>query len=246
ASENEAVRRIASRIVADISFNRYVSAFDKLDNHTREVAGKAVLDLDHEVIHKLAAELQAIDPAKRLKAVRIIEATGSAVQVQDAVLALVNDPDKKVRATIINLLAAMKNTHAIKALVRLLSDKDTRVQANVLEALEEINRPEFRQLIVPFLKSPNNRVRANACHALWHLGVHKVARFMFEMLESANSKMRLSGAWVIGETKPEDGVKALTDALAKESVLEIKTAIRRAIKRFDEAAGAIESEGGEG
>ncbi len=221
-SDNEKIRQLAGKLVARESFEKYLDAFDRLDDKTREIAGKAALELDERVIDRLTLELKAVDPAKRVKALQIISATGTSTALQNHVLELVKDPDKKVRATIIQLLAAMKHTDAIKALINLLSDNDPRVQANAVEALEALNQPEFMQLLVPFLRSSHNRLRGNACKALWTLGIKDVSSLMFAMLQEKSNLMRMTAAWVIGETRPDGGLEAIQKALLKEKSQDVR------------------------
>ena len=232
---NDNVRRLATHYMAQKNFDKFVLMFDQLDPETRAMAGEAVRGLDERGIEHLELELKNVDPEKRLRAIRIIQATGTKGKMGKLILELVKDPDKKVRSTIIQLLSVMKNAEAIKALIGLLSDPDPRVQANAVEAVEALRNPEFRKVLIPFLKSPHNRTRGNACKALWTLGMLDVAKVMFVMLRDHDPLMRMTGTWVIGETNPEGGIQHLQEALVTEADEGVRTRMRAVIEKLSVA-----------
>ncbi|MCK6439334.1 MAG: HEAT repeat domain-containing protein [Planctomycetes bacterium] len=212
----ESVRKASGQAIARAGFSQYSHSFDQLDDATRELAGRAFTQLDENHLNELLGDLDHMDSKKRVKAIRIIQATGSHRKIGRDMIDLVNDPDRMVRATIIRLLVAMRNTEAIKALMKLLSDNDSRVQANAVEAIEELNEPKLRQVLVPFLRHPNNRVRGNACKALWKMGVVEVVSVIFAMLDDPNPKMRMTAAWVIREIRPAGGLARVEQAIKRE------------------------------
>lgn len=213
-SPHEAIRRSASRELSKGSFERYVKSFDALDERTRELAGRAIAKIDDQMVDRLTDELHSLDPHRKLKALRIIEITQKEKDIEPALMELINDPDRKVRASVIKLVGLLGDVRAIKVLIGALSDPDRRTRANAVEAFEDIGNPRLNGLLVPFLKDPDNRVRANAAKALWNLGVPETKDVIEEMLHDPVENMRLSAVWALGEIN-YPGVRVILGGVAE-------------------------------
>lgn len=214
-SPHESIRRTASRELSKGSFDRYIKSFDSLDARTRELAGKAIAKIDDQMVDRLTDELHSLDPARKLKALRIIEITSKEKDIEPALMELINDPDRKVRASVIKMVGLLGDVRAIKVLIGALSDPDRRTRANAVEAFEDIGNPRLNGLLVPFLKDPDNRVRANAAKALWNLGVPETKEVIEEMLHDPVENMRLSAVWALGEIN-YPGVRVILGEVAEK------------------------------
>lgn len=208
----DAVRKKVSALVSKDSFERYMRAFDRLDDKTRALAGKAIAKIDDDLVAKLADELGSLDGDRRFKALRIVAATEMSKELEPVLLELLNDPDRRVRATLVKTIGILGSADAMRALIHLLSDPDRRTRANAIEAFEEIGNPKIVGLLLPFLKDPDNRIRANAAKACWKLGHPETLEVLAEMINDPQENMRLSAVWAFGEIAPLGVEQILADA----------------------------------
>ena len=209
------LRRLAVREVSKVSFVRYLERFDVMDGPTRETAAKALAKIDGNMLDRLAEEIGALDPARRLKALRIVDVLGAGKELQQPLLELLDDPDRRVRATAIRIVELAGSVEGVQVLLGALSDPDRRVRANAIEAFEELADARFVQMLVPFVRDRDNRVRANAAKALWNLGWPGARDALLGLLSDADELVRLSAVWAIGEIDLPDARAML---LARESV----------------------------
>lgn len=216
-STDERISKTVMRAISKESFDRYMKAFDKLDDETKESAAKAIAKMDADMSDRIVEEIHALDPARRLKALRIIEFVDREHELGNAVMELISDPDRKVRATVVKIMGLTGSTGAIRTLIKALSDPDRRVRANAVEAFEDTGDVRFIQLLKPFLRDPDNRVRGNVVKALWHLGDSNARGYLEEMLKSVDPVMRLSAVWVVGELEIADGKEMLRNLVAGET-----------------------------
>ncbi|MBI5361179.1 MAG: HEAT repeat domain-containing protein [Planctomycetes bacterium] len=211
----QSVRKFVSRELSRDSFDKYLHSFDKLDERTKELAGKAIAKIDLSMAEKLSEELQSLDPDRRIKALQIIEIADKSKELEPFLLELINDPDRKVRATVIKAISLLGSVNAIKLLIKTLGDPDRRTRANAVEAFEDIGNKKLGTLLMPFLKDPDNRVRANAAKALWNLGYSETKDVLEEMLCDPVENMRLSAVWALGEIN-YPGVRIVLKKVAEE------------------------------
>ena len=228
-SDSEAVRRYAMKQVAHASLERYLHGFDRLGGRTRELAAKALAKIDSGMLDRLSEEIHSLDPARRLKALRILDLAEMERDAQPILRDLLSDPDHHVRSAVIKLVQIAGNHEAIQQVIQLLGDPDARVRANAIEAFEDIGDTRFVHLLSPFTQAPDNRIRANAVKALWNLGRREVIDVLREMLHHDDPKMRMSAVWTFGEIRPEGTNEWLTERLSRETNDEIRARIRKTI-----------------
>jgi HEAT repeat protein len=205
------LRQLAVREVSKISFARYLERFDAMDEATRAIAAKALAKIDNQMLDRLADEIGALDPARRLKALRIVDVLDAGQELRQPLLDLLDDPDRRVRATAIRIVELSGSYEGTKILLAALADPDRRVRANAVEAFEELADPRFVQILVPLLRDSDNRVRANAAKALWQLGWPEARDVMLAMLQDRDETTRLSAVWAIGEAQ-FTGARAMLEA----------------------------------
>jgi HEAT repeat protein len=114
---------------------------------------------------------------------------------------LLNDPDRRVRATAIKIVQLSGSADGMRLLVAALGDPDRRVRANAVEAFEDSGDSQCIPLLRPYLRDPDNRVRANVAKALWNLGSEEGRMALNSMMKHAEENMRLSAVWAIGEVR---------------------------------------------
>jgi HEAT repeat protein len=225
SSSNPDLREIASREVSGASFDRYLRSYETLDPLTRETAAKALRKIDHRLVERLAEEVASLDPERRLKALQIIKYVEAEGNLRDLLLELLRDPDRRVRATVLNVMQLSGSLEGMKHLVDALNDPDARVRANAIEAFEDGGDPRTAPLLLPFLADPDNRARANAAKALHVFGRPEGRPVLEAMLEDPSELMRLSSVWAIGEL----GLDGAAELLLARGRIEPSAAVKSKI-----------------
>lgn len=238
-SKDPELRRLAVREVSKVSFARYLDRFDAMDESARAVAAKALAKIDANMLDRLTEEIGALDPARRLKALRIVEVLDAEKDLRQPLLELLDDPDRRVRATAIRIVEVTGSYEGFKVLLAALADPDRRVRANAVEAFEELADPRCVQVLVPMLRDRDNRVRANAAKALWHLGWPDARAAMLDMLQNGDEMSRLSAVWVIGAVKFPDARAALEARDAIEPAGRVRAKIREVLAAWSNAAEVL-------
>ena len=208
---SEEVRRMAMREVASASFEKYLRSFDKLDPQTREAAARALAKIDHRIVERLAEEITALDPLRRLRALRVIDYVDAETDLRQNLMALLNDPDRRIRATAIKIVQLTDSADGMRLLVAALSDPDHRVRANAIEAFEDGGDGRCVPILLPFLRDNDNRVRVNAA--------------------KADEAMRLSAVWAIGEMRFPGAIDLLLTQVEAEASPSVRAKIAEVLSR---------------
>lgn len=233
-STHPRLQAIAMKVITEASFERYIGAFDRLDEDTREAAARAISKLDASFIERLRAEVEGLDPDRRMRALRIAEYAHAEKELGAALRDVLQDPDVKLRATALKMLGVTGSAEGMRHLIEALNDPDRRIRANAVEAIEEIGDTRFTALLKPFLADPDNRVRGNTAKALWRLGVADGRSTLEAMLASEDRLMRLSGAWAMGEIGSREFEPVLRDRLAGEPDAQVRERILKALAELAE------------
>ena len=234
SSPFKSVRRLAMHELAQGSFRRYLEMFERMDEDTRIMVGRTVAKIDDLMLDQLESELFALDPTRRLRALKVIETIRLEREVEKFLIELAADPNVKVRATVVKLLGLVDSGTSLKAMINCLSDDDTRVQANTVEAFERINDPRFVDLLRPFVRHPDNRVRANAAKALWRLGDRdKPFAALGDMLTTGTLDMRLSAAWTLRNMGVAKARDLLERAAFRDPSMRVRTMAQESLESLE-------------
>ena len=211
ASENAELRQLAVQEVSKVSFEVYLKRFDGLAPEARQIAARAVAKIDHTMLDRLAEEVGSLDAKTRFKALQIVGYLNAEEELRTALMALLDDPDKHVRATALRLVELTGSVPGMKALIDALSDPDRRVRANAIETFESLDDDCYLEIFLPFLHDRDNRVRANAAKALWNLGHPGGRETLTEMLHDDDELMRMSAVWALGELGTDDAMLLIAE-----------------------------------
>ncbi len=108
--------------------------------------------------------------------------------------------EDRIRATVVSLLARLRNPTLKSVFFKALQDTTPRVRANAVEALDGVcEGKELVAALATLAKDRSNRVRANAIRSLLALGVRQAEPLLHEMIHHQNPRYRSSAAWVLGE-----------------------------------------------
>jgi HEAT repeat protein len=137
-SPHLSVRQAARDALSEISFTRYVTNFDMLDDETRISTANLVKKIDLQTIPLLRAELQSPIRNKRLRGMKITRVMDVTSSVEDLVIGLLRDEDHILRTEAAEMLAKCHSPAARAALEEALHDKSVIVQETAQRSLDEL------------------------------------------------------------------------------------------------------------
>jgi HEAT repeat protein len=146
-SPHEAVRVAARDGLSEFNFERFLHAFDSLDEDARRTTGELVKKIDAMAMPQLAEELRAMSRTRRIRALAVVEAMDAGLEMEPAMIELLADDDHVVRAAAVNAMSGCPTAGARDALREALFDRSIIVQEaaeNGLAKLAELVRRKQR------------------------------------------------------------------------------------------------------
>ena len=138
-SPHHMVRQAARDSLGEFGFQRFLAAFDMLEEESARSTGLLVKRIDVTTIPQLRLEMQSSSGKRRLRALSIARIIAVVPQVIEGVLELMADEDHLVRAAASKALGDSDTTAARDALEHALLDSSLVVQEAVRASLEQIN-----------------------------------------------------------------------------------------------------------
>ncbi len=139
-SPHECVRQAARESLSEFSIDRYLAAFDQLDEDVRRTTGKLVRKINPHAARVLAKELRIRSRPRRLRALAIADTMEVFAQLEDALIELLADDDHLVRGEAARALAHCPTSTARHALLEALSDRSISVQEAAEKSLAALDR----------------------------------------------------------------------------------------------------------
>jgi len=133
---DEEVRRAARESLAEFNFERFVAAFDMLDDGVRRSTGALVKKVNPGAMAAVREELSARSRTRRLRAIGIAEAMQSVPELEEPIIALLSDEDHLVRAEAARVLEVCDTPTAKASLREALGDRSVVVQEAAERSLE--------------------------------------------------------------------------------------------------------------
>lgn len=222
------ISKIKNSIIRDKIFNyiinqkkhELINNYNNIEKEKREIIAKSIYKIDKNFINDLREKLNDLEPEIRLKAAEILATITNSEDpaIPPLLIKAANDPDQKIRATIVNALGKSGNKSSYKVLLRLLNDPNNRVRANVIESLEKYgNKQEVIVLLLPYLNDTNNRVIANTIVALWHLGYKNINNALNKLLNHPDDLYVASGLYILRNIKLNIPYEFLRDYFKRKS-----------------------------
>lgn len=137
---HEEVREAARGQLEEFSLERYLSAFDALDDQVRRTTGALVLKVDPGAISGLAEEMQARARSRRLRALAAVQAMDAARHLEASIVELVHDEDHMVRTEAARALGACDTATARQALAQARVDRSVAVQTAAQQSLLQLDQ----------------------------------------------------------------------------------------------------------
>jgi len=139
ASPELLIQDTVRKALAEFSFPRYLSAFEKMSPDAQINTGKLVCDIDLQSPKLLAVELRSEATARTMRAFRVLESLGLHPQLEEHLLELLQHDDHLVRAEAASALAhCHSSSDAISALREAMLDRNARVRENASQSLRKI------------------------------------------------------------------------------------------------------------
>lgn len=138
ASPHELVRKAAQQCLAEFSFKRFVASFDLLEPEVRASTGALVKRVDPGALDGLRQELLAPVRSRRLRGVEMAVALGVVHELEEEVIALLQDEDHFVRIQAAEALASSDSPTSREALRAALLDRSVTVKEAAEHSLREL------------------------------------------------------------------------------------------------------------
>ena len=138
-SPHAAVRQAAQESLTEFSFQRFLGAFDMLDEEKRRSTGMLVKKVDPRTVPLLAGEMESPMRTRRLRALEVARTVEVVDELEAKIIGLLNDEDHLVRVEAATSLAQAASQDASKALHRSLDDSSPAVAEAARLAIESMN-----------------------------------------------------------------------------------------------------------
>jgi HEAT repeat protein len=148
-SPHAAVRDAAKESLSEFSFERFLAAFDMLDEEVRRSTGVLVKKINPGAVAQAAEELYAKSRTRRLRGLAVVGAMGAVNDVLNRTIELLRDEDHIVRTEAARALAQCDNEIARQALHRAAEDRSSGVRDAAFQSLATLDRSSDRLEIDP-------------------------------------------------------------------------------------------------
>jgi HEAT repeat protein len=140
-SPHAVVREAVRTSLREFSFQRFLTAFDMLDDQVRKSTGMLVKKIDPDTIPGLHDEMESRVRPRRLRAVAIAMAIDVVGELEETLTGLLYDDDHLVRAEAAKALARGDSRRSWQALEEALNDRSPVVQEAARNSLRQRPRP---------------------------------------------------------------------------------------------------------
>jgi HEAT repeat protein len=137
-SPHEIVREAVREALGEFTFDRYLAAFEMLEEEARRSTGAIVRKVDPQVVPKLCEEFWAKSRTRRIRAVQAAAALGIVAEIEPLLLDLAHDDDHFLRVAACQSLGSSRSWAARITLEQALSDRCVAVQEAARESLEKL------------------------------------------------------------------------------------------------------------
>ena len=136
-SPHPAVSSVARENLDEFTFDRFLRAFDMLEDDVRQSTGMLVKKIDLQTVPRLEVELKSRGRTRRLRGLAIARTIGVADRLEPLVIELLQDEDHVVRTEAAAALARCVSPASRRALEDALADRSLSVQEAAGKSLAE-------------------------------------------------------------------------------------------------------------
>ena len=229
-SKHEQVRRVASRRLAPVGFDRLWQGWPRLNRVRRTEAGRALLKINPNFHQMLADKLLVQDRATRLRALSMICNLNQGSFFTAALAQLTEHDDGHIASAAVKALGSSEGEVASYAIEQALQHEDERVRSNAVEALAVIGAAEHIDQLTEIAEAGENRAKATAIGALMDLRPTEALLGLRDMLEDDRSEHRISALWLIQELGVLEVARQVAEMSIADADPQVKEQADRVIK----------------
>jgi hypothetical protein len=133
------VRRAARESLSEFNFKRFLAAYDMLDEEVRRSTGLLVKKIDTECLPLTKEELASPIRARRLRGLAIARSIEAVGELEDAIIALLDDEDHMVRVEAATTLAHSPTPTSRQSLKEALNDTSEIVRQAAQRSLQTMS-----------------------------------------------------------------------------------------------------------
>ncbi len=193
----ESVRKIVGRSIGQSGFERFWEHFDSMDRRSRGNAGKALLKILPDAVHRLGRRLSNGNVDQRLKALQMAQELSLVPELRSQMIPLCAHANPRVRSKAVSMLGDIGAAAVDLLIEKAVQDPDARVRANAIEVMEARSTTKFVPLLADRARSGANRERANAIKALHTMKVATAGAQLLQMLRDERADHRISALWAL-------------------------------------------------
>lgn len=187
----------------------------------------------------LAASGCGSDPAERRGSIYALKADPTARNVQ-LIRERLADPDRDVRATVLNALVELEVADAAQLVQGALDDPDGFVRATAAKLLGDLDRSSLVPALARVLaQDPDPVVRQRAAESLARLGGPSALEALSYALVDPIERVRGAVVEALGDLDPGFAVEALIELLQTDGVWEIRAQAAQALGQSGDPAAAV-------
>jgi HEAT repeat protein len=139
-SAHHLVRQAARDSLGEFGFQRFLAAYDLLDEEVRRSTGLLVKRIDVNTLPLLRQELTAASGKRRLRGISIARTVAAVPQLESILIELLGDEDHLIRAAAVAALGDSDSPEARAALENSCHDRSMAVQEAATASLERIKQ----------------------------------------------------------------------------------------------------------
>ncbi len=133
------VRDAARQSLVEFDFERYLAAYDLLDDEIRRSTGELVLKVNPGATEALRKELAARTRTRRMRALGVAMAMGAVPELRETIISMLTDDDHLVRTEAAVALGHAPHVATRAALREMLADRNIPVREAALRSLERLD-----------------------------------------------------------------------------------------------------------
>jgi HEAT repeat protein len=127
-SPHAVVQKAIQENLTEFSFQRFLAAYDMLDEDVRQSTGQLVKRIDAQAIPLLEAEMCSAARSRRLRAIHVAQSLDAVAELEQTIIRLIDDEDHMVRAASATALGDVGSEASRQALERARRDRSKPVQ----------------------------------------------------------------------------------------------------------------------
>src|SRR5262245_57852471 len=153
---------------------------------------------DPQSLPELIGRISGKDPIARVHIINIL-ARFNTREVQTALQAQLNDPNKLIRGATLSALQRMDGPIDVERVCALLKDPEIDVQNKAIDVVIKANHPETIKYLIEILKDENENARRAAVEVLNEVGNAKSVKYLLDSLKDSDWWVRSRAADALGK-----------------------------------------------